>query len=37
VVLRDQVSDPAMIDAPTDELGIGREERGSVIVYTLDP
>jgi hypothetical protein len=37
VVLRDQVNDPAMTDAPVDGLGITREERGNLIIYTLSP
>ena len=37
VVLRDQVDDPAMTDAPVDGLGITREERGDLIIYTLSP
>jgi hypothetical protein len=37
VVLRDQVGDPAVTDAPVDGLGITREERGDLIVYTLSP
>lgn len=37
VVLRDQVGDPAVTDAPVDGLGITREERGNLIVYTLSP
>jgi hypothetical protein len=37
VVLRDQTDNPAQIDAPVDQLGITREERGDMIVYTLNP
>lgn len=37
VVRRDQVGDPAVTDAPVDGLGITREERGNLIIYTLSP
>jgi hypothetical protein len=35
VVLRDQV-DPAQYDVPVDELGMSREEKGNLLIFTLD-
>jgi hypothetical protein len=37
VVVRSQVDNPALIDAQVEELGITREERGDLVVYTLGP
>jgi hypothetical protein len=37
VVLRGQVTNRALLTAPADELGIRRDDRGEIIVYTLNP
>ncbi|MDT5037008.1 MAG: hypothetical protein QOE03_2193 [Micromonosporaceae bacterium] len=37
VVLRNRVTNQALLTAPVDELGIRRDDRGEMIVYTLSP
>jgi hypothetical protein len=37
VVVRSQANNPAQIDAAVDDLGVTREERGDLIIYTLTP
>jgi hypothetical protein len=37
VILRNEVSDPIQLAANVDSLGITREERGDMVIYTLNP
>jgi hypothetical protein len=37
VILRKQVNDPMRSAADVDSLGVSREERGDMVIYTLDP
>jgi hypothetical protein len=37
VILRDKLDDPLRLAANVDSLGITREDRGDMIIYTLTP
>jgi hypothetical protein len=37
VILRNEVNDPMRLAAEVDSLGISREERGDLVIYTLNP
>jgi hypothetical protein len=37
VVLRSEVSDPKVLTADVDTLGVSREERGDLVIYRLNP